>query len=366
MRKTEHEIGIINKPESNKKMDDNLKKRAEEIIAVCAKMQEEQLIARTWGNVSARISENSFLITPSGMSYDDMTLDDLVLVTVNSAHKTKTDSKADSSIKKPSSEKGMHAEIYGQRPECRFIIHTHQTNASALSILGEDLVLKDYMQEEYTGILGSVIPCARYGLSSTKRLAKNVASAAKRNPDSKAVLMRYHGAVLMGHDAEEAMRAAIALEDVCENIYRIRCGEQAYTREDDTAEIESGGAEQNGRVILIHTPFVMEMCRRGKTLYPYLDDMAQIGGTKISCIDDMNEKDLRHSLKKNNAVLVRNTGAFCAADSPDEARAVATVLEKNCKAANLGLKKAVAPVPKLSAKLERTVYLKKYSRLKNK
>ena len=36
------------------------------------------------------------------------------------------------------------------------------------------------------------------------------------------MLMRYHGAVLMGHDAEEAMRAAIALEDVCENIYRIR------------------------------------------------------------------------------------------------------------------------------------------------
>ena len=80
MRKTEHEIGIINKTERNKKMDDNLKNRAEEIIAVCAKMQEEQLIARTWGNVSARVSENSFLITPSGKSYDDMTLDDLVLV----------------------------------------------------------------------------------------------------------------------------------------------------------------------------------------------------------------------------------------------------------------------------------------------
>ena len=160
-------------------MDDNLKNRAEEIIAVCAKMQEEQLIARTWGNVSARVSENSFLITPSGKSYDDMTLDDLVLVTISSAYKTKTDPGADGSIKKPSSEKGMHAQIYRQRPECRFIIHTHQTNASALSILGEDLVLKDHMQEEYTGILGNVIPCAKYGLSSTKRLAKNVASAAK-------------------------------------------------------------------------------------------------------------------------------------------------------------------------------------------
>ena len=105
----------------------------EKILEACREMKRANLIARTWGNVSARISDKEFLITPSGKDYDEMTGEDLVKVRIR-------DEKWEGDLK-PSSEKGMHARLYRRRPQCDFIIHTHQTNASALSILPEDLKL---------------------------------------------------------------------------------------------------------------------------------------------------------------------------------------------------------------------------------
>ena len=64
-------------------------------------------------------------------------------------------------------------------------------------------------------------------------------------------------------------------------------------------------------------------------------------------------------------MLVKNDGAICVAPDKDEAEAVALVLEKNCFAANLALKKALKPVTRVSAEIERNVYIKKYSRLKD-
>ena len=95
------------------------------VIEAGLKLAEKKLIARTWGNISARISKEEFVITPSGRSYETLRPEDLVVVRVK-------DCSYDGPVK-PSSEKGVHAAAYGLRSEVNFIIHTHQYYASAVA-----------------------------------------------------------------------------------------------------------------------------------------------------------------------------------------------------------------------------------------
>ncbi len=101
------------------------------VIAAGKKLVETGLIARTWGNVSCRIDEQTFVITPSGKAYESLTPDDIVLVRMD-------DLSYDGDVK-PSSEKGIHAQCYLLRKDCNFVIHTHQSNASIISALGSDI-----------------------------------------------------------------------------------------------------------------------------------------------------------------------------------------------------------------------------------
>ena len=173
------------------------------VIAAGKKLVETGLIARTWGNVSCRIDSQSFVITPSGKAYESLTPDDIVLVRM-------ADLSYDGDVK-PSSEKGIHAQCYLLRPECNFVIHTHQANASIISALGADI---NDVEGEAKEIIGDHVPLAAYGLPGTGKLRKGVVNALKRS-DSKAVIMKHHGAVCLGKDYDEAFAIASALEDVC-------------------------------------------------------------------------------------------------------------------------------------------------------
>ena len=338
----------------------------EAILKACRAMKDEGLIVRTWGNVSARLTEDAFLITPSGRDYDGMEPEDLVMVSVK-------DLKARGKYS-PSSEKAMHAEIYKKRPECGFIVHTHQKNASALSVAGEDLDIRKMAETpsfedpgtpvvsaEELEALGDVVPCAKYAMSSTKLLARNVAKAVGRAPGADAVLMRCHGAVCFGEDEEQAMRAAQALETACAKIYEKKCGETIDKESDEELKKELTG----GAFLHVRTPFVLEMSKRGRPVAAYLDDMAQMGGAETGCVGQQaGKREIAKALKGREAVFVKDDGAICIGMTADDAEAVALVLEKNCMAANYALKKALKPVPSAAAAVERRFYLKKYSTLK--
>ena len=98
------------------------------IISAVHRLTEAGLVARTWGNVSARVSEEQFVITPSGLGYEHMQPEDLVLVNISDL--------SYEGERKPSSEKGIHADAYRLRPEVNFVIHTHQDKASVYGIRG--------------------------------------------------------------------------------------------------------------------------------------------------------------------------------------------------------------------------------------
>ncbi len=339
------------------------KKQAEKILLkACKELVESGLIARTWGNVSIRLSKDLFLITPSGRAYETLEARDLVTVKI-----------ADQSYEgdvKPSSEKEIHASVYKLRPDADFVVHTHQPNASALSVLGEDFPLNakngNLRADRITNageraVLGPAIPTAKYGLSSTPPLAANVRRAIRRNPDSKAVLMKNHGALCFGASYEEAFKAAYTLEKVCGRIFEIRCGCKMPT--ESGARIE--GEIDKGYMIHIRTPFIMLMSRRGKDVKAYLDDQAQIGGRFVKCIEPGDRKSLREAAENGGSVLLKNDGALVIGTDKDEAEAAAIVLEKNCQAAMLALKKGIRPVDKNSADLEHSFYVDKYSKRKD-
>ena len=91
------------------------------VVAAGKKLVESGLIARTWGNVSARISDTQFVITPSGRAYETLTPEEVVVVNIE-------DCSYEGDIK-PSSEKGVHAAAYRHHPTVDFVIHTHQKAA---------------------------------------------------------------------------------------------------------------------------------------------------------------------------------------------------------------------------------------------
>ena len=119
---------------------------------------EKRLVARTWGNFSARLDETHFVITPSGLGYEQMNADDMVRFCL-------TDETWEGS-RKPSSEKGIHAAAYRLFPEVGFVIHTHQAYATALGLSPpEELALSDEEREALGGVAW-----AEYGLPGTKKL----------------------------------------------------------------------------------------------------------------------------------------------------------------------------------------------------
>lgn len=187
------------------------------VVRAGRRLVEAGLIARTWGNVSARVGDDRFVITPSGRPYESLTTADIVTVRI-----------ADESWTgdvKPSSEKGVHAAVYRRRPDVGFVIHTHQTFASAVSTLRTDVA---HVPADLARVLGPAIYCVDFALPTTKKLANNVAAALERaDGDAKALLLASHGTVCLGRDDEEAFAVAEALEEACRRHILRRAGESA-------------------------------------------------------------------------------------------------------------------------------------------
>lgn len=194
------------------------------IIQAGLELIEKKLIARTWGNISARLDENTFLITPSGRAYETLKPEDISRVSVRDL--------SCSGPYKPSSEKGLHAAVYALRPDVCFIIHTHQPYASAVCAEGEDTPFA---------------PCAQYALPGTEKLSAYTAQTVAAHPGNNAFLLAKHGTVCLGRTYEEAFSEADALEEKCKAL----CAERGAGKTkrgaflDDYAQLIGFGMRSN-------------------------------------------------------------------------------------------------------------------------
>ena len=350
-----------------------LEEAREQVVRAGKELLESGLIARTWGNISARISDNEFVITPSGRDYETLKPSDVVIVSI-----------ADGSYQghiKPSSEYGVHQVAYQLHDDVCFVIHTHQSNASAISVLGKGMSRIAKYGQDKENILGPKVPCASYGLSATRRLKRNMEAAIYANLDCNSILMRNHGVLCMGRDYEDAFLIAHTLENISAKKFHRLTGcveEEMYSTgsQDAFYEVmeESWMKElqhidaKNTATVAIHTktPFVLRMSLYGNKMRPYIDDLAQIAGTCIQSLpEEASFQKIAKALRHSDAVLIQGQGAYCIGSSLEEAKAVCMVLEKGAKAAYLAkMIGRIPPIDFLSAQKERYFYVLSYSKLK--
>jgi L-fuculose-phosphate aldolase len=317
------------------------------------------LIARTWGNVSCRIDEETFAITPSGREYQSLTAEDIVEVKIK-------DLSYSGSIK-PSSEKGIHAAVYRLYPDMNFVIHTHQENASAISAAGLDYFRPTTVFSE----LDRTVLCAKYALPGTKALIRNVTEALKISTGH-AVILKHHGTLCFGKSYEDAFKAAHQLE-AASGAFINENGGQIQTEQPDEIQpppdevktlLEAWKDGCRKGHILINTDFdVVRYSRLGSGMKPLLDDFAQIVGTKIKTVKNKPVL-ITKALESVSAVLIKDIGAVCWGQNEADAEAASMILRKNCKAyfasSAFGRPRYIKP---LECVLMRRIYLKKYSKM---
>ena len=354
----------------------------EQVLEAGLRLVREGLIERTWGNISARVSDTAFVITPSGRPYEDLRPEQLAVVNIaDGSH---------SGTVKPSSEKGIHADAYRLRPEVRFVIHTHQDNASVVGVAGEGLPDLGHAR------LGGWIPCAAYGLPSTNRLRRAVEAQVAAWPDSPAVLLRRHGALCMGDSMEDAFSVAEALEDACGEHIRLRAGGEpapagrvldygSSERRGDAFLLTLGGRRQafwledrklplaaalhaavyrstNAQYVAHEAaPAVVAASREGRALRPMLDDLAQLAGVDVRCVKG-EPGEVARAMRGRNAVLLRDAGALCMGAEASDLEALRFLLRKGCAARRFAAAApGCRPLGRLDALVQRTLFVASYA-----
>ena len=170
----------------------------EAIVAMGKELIERKLVAGSWGNISVKIADGVYAVTPSGRGYANQKPEDIVIV--DDACKT-----LDGELT-PSSESKLHTAIYNACPEAKAIIHTHSIYASALAAMRKPVpaIIEDIVQ-----IIGGRVECAEYALPGTQELADN---AVKAMNGRKGVLLANHGTVCWGKDLADALMVCEILE----------------------------------------------------------------------------------------------------------------------------------------------------------
>ena len=180
------------------------------LLSITQKLVETGLNKGTSGNCSVRLGDG-FLVTPSGMSVEDMTPASMVQMQFDGSFELQVESNA----KKPSSEWRFHRDILASRPEINAVVHTHSMFATTLACLHKDIPPFHYMIA-IAG--GDTIRCAPYALFGSQALSDNALSALQ---DRKACLLANHGMIALGRDLEDTLAVTVEVENLCEQYWRI-------------------------------------------------------------------------------------------------------------------------------------------------
>jgi len=336
-------------------MDENLQKQ--NVADTGRILLEKKLVARTWGNISARVDGEHFAISPSGLGYEDMQADDVPVYNMTSGEYEGS--------RKPSSEKKIHAACYAQFSEVNFVIHTHQDYATALGLSDESKIALTPEEKE---ILGE-IKIAGYGLPGTGKLCANVAKALEAG--SKTILMIHHGALVLGTDRDDAIMKAELLETICKReveskIAKINLSAGVKTASiEETAELITAVKGAFSNAVLDEDAKMKYIASKGG-FKAQTDDMAQMLGGELKSVEPKLEAVLE-VLSKQDAVLVKNVGLIIKAEEDSDVEALSLLINKAviAKLYTISIEKKIN-LSSLDCSLMRFVYKQKYSKKKNK
>ena len=178
-----------------------------QVIETALAMSRRGLSPGRSGNVSRRW-RTGMLITPSGMAYDAIAPDDIVLVGEDGTPRGR---------RKPSSEWRFHLAAYAARPDIHAVVHTHSMHAVVLACAHEPIPAFHYMVATAGG---RDIPCVPYATFGTAKLSRHVARGlARRN----ACLMANHGQIALGETCGKALQLAAEVEVLAEQYFKVLC-----------------------------------------------------------------------------------------------------------------------------------------------
>lgn len=180
----------------------------QQVFETTMKLVEVDLIRISAGNISMRLPDGNIAITPSGIPYDHMHPEDVVITDINGK---KIEGKFN-----PSSEKALHYEIYRTNSEVSAVIHTHSRYAIAFSTVEMELpvICLELL------FVGGPIPVADYQCPGTTEVGTGVAAFFDSRPDLKGLILKNHGMVAIGETLDAAYQNAYNLETGAE-IYHI-------------------------------------------------------------------------------------------------------------------------------------------------
>jgi ribulose-5-phosphate 4-epimerase/fuculose-1-phosphate aldolase len=166
------------------------------------------LVGGTGGNLSARLSDGKMLITPSGISLANTTLENLVAVDLQTL-----DWHA-SGEAKPSKEFMFHAAILRRRSDVGAILHCHSAYATAYAVNKRDIpMVTDAAFKQ------PPMPRVPFAPSGSERLRDNVAEAIERHPGCKVLLLEEHGIIALGCNVIAAYDTADLTEELARIAY---------------------------------------------------------------------------------------------------------------------------------------------------
>ena len=189
----------------------------EDVTRLHTELVRHGLVAWTAGNVSSRLpGEDRFVIKPSGVSYDDLTPESMILCDLDG----RVVPGSAGSERSPSSDTAAHAYVYRAMPEVGGVVHTHSTYAVAWAARGEEIpCVITGMADEF----GGPVPVGPFALIGDDSIGRGIVETL-RGHRSRAVLMRNHGPFTIGVTARDAVKAAVLLEDVARTVHIARQG----------------------------------------------------------------------------------------------------------------------------------------------
>ena len=178
------------------------------------------LVVWTGGNVSGRVRVGDdpradlFVIKPSGVSYDELAPENMILCDLDGNVVPGTPG----SERAPSSDTAAHAYVYRNMPEVGGVVHTHSTFAVAWAARGEEIpCVITAMADEF----GGPIPVGPFAVIGDDSIGRGIVDTL-RGHRSRAVLMQNHGPFTIGSSAKDAVKAAVMVEDVARTVHYAR------------------------------------------------------------------------------------------------------------------------------------------------
>ncbi len=186
-----------------------------ELVQLHRELVRYRLVIWTGGNVSARIpGHDLFLIKPSGIDYDNMTAEDMILCTLDG----EIVPGSLGSHGKPSSDTAAHAYVYRHMAHVNGVVHTHSNYATAWAARGEAIpCVLTAMGDEF----GGEVPVGPFAIIGDDSIGRGIVQTLTGHR-SRAVLMQNHGPFTIGRNARDAVKAAVMVEDVAKTVHLAR------------------------------------------------------------------------------------------------------------------------------------------------